>query len=298
MVDTIAGVSLWKRVLAGAGMVLVVVLVCQFASRLAVQEMFRGIAAQRATALDRFPIAPFDEGTAWKGVSRSAKLASRTTEFERGASQLQKIVAAHHGEFEDLRTENRSGQGRALSAAFNVPAGEFQATLDAVKSLGRIENISEASEDASVKAARLERQVSAARRNLERLQSIRREHKAGVQDALALEKEIAKGGQELSQVEGEQQGVLSTVYRAAIRVLLIEEYRATMDVDLQGALLGIRNSLVEGVGAVVSSLALFLGTVFSYGLPIAFWTALLYLPARAGWKKMQQLRMKQPSPVS
>ncbi|HTQ84675.1 MAG TPA: DUF4349 domain-containing protein, partial [Candidatus Solibacter sp.] len=285
MVDTIAGVSLWKRVLAGAGMVLVVVLVCQFASRLAVLEMFRGIAAQRATALDRFPIAPFDEGTAWKGVSRSAKLASRTTEFGRGASRLQKIVAAHHGEFEDLRTENRSGQGRALSAAFNVPAAEFQATLDEVKSLGRIENISEASEDASVKAARLERQVSAARRNLERLQSIRREHKAGVQDALALEKEIAKGGQELSQVEGEQQGMLSTVYRAAIRVLLIEEYRATMDVDLQGALLGIRNSLVEGVGAVVSSLALFLGTVFSYGLPIAFWTALLYLPARAGWKK-------------
>jgi len=306
MRDLLSFPSLLKRLLLGAGFVLGVVLVCLFASRLAVQEMFSGIAAQRSSGLSAmlsFTPGAFQLGAGNASIARSAEVESHTTAFDRSAAKLRQIVAAHHGDFEDLRTENRSGQGRALAAAFSVPATEFDATLGEVKTLGRVQRISEASEDSSVRVARLDRQVSAARNNLVRLQSLQHEHKAGIQgqekviiqDALALQKEIARATEDLAQVENEQQNVLSTVSRAAVHFVLLEEFRASLDVDIAGAAFQLRNSLFLGLGAILSSLAIFLGAVFEYGLPITFWAALLYFPVRLAWKRLKVSRLKQPT---
>jgi hypothetical protein len=257
--------------------------------------MFRGIAAQRSSGLS--PFGAFQLGASERpgssGISRSADLESRTTGFDRDIAKLRSSVAAHHGEFEDLRTENRSGQGRVLAAAFSVPAGEFGQILAEVKALGRVQHISEVSEDSSVKAARLNRQVSEARANLARLQSLQQKSKAGIQDALALQKEITKATEDLAQVENEQQNVLSTVARAAVRLVLVEDYRATLDVDFAGALLELRNSFVGGIDAIHSSLAIFLGVLLEYGLPVLFWTGVLYYPVRLAWKKLREVRLRQ-----
>lgn len=287
--------TLSKRLLFALAGTIGVVLICVFAVHLFVNQMYRGIASSRATGLAAYPSfyrPDSDKDLQNQGISRSAELQSRTTTFENSCTGLYQIVAKHRGEFEDLRTENRSGQGRALAASFTVPAKELDGTLDELKQLGRIQNISVASEDATVKTARKNRQVEAAKNNLARLQSLQREHKAGIQDALALQKEIAKATDDLAQVENEQQNLLSTVARASVHFALLEEYKATLDVDISGALFQLRNSLVEGLGSIVSTLAGFLAALLEYGLPIGFWVAALYFPVRMIWKRIQGFRLQ------
>jgi len=288
--------TLSKRLLFALAATIGVVLICVFTVHLFANQMYRGIASSRATGLaayTSFYRSDSDKDSQNEGISRSAELQSRTTTFESSSNGLHQIVARHRGEFEDLRTENRSGQGRALAASFTVPANELDGTLDELKRLGRVQRISVASEDATVKTARMNRQVDAAKNNLARLQSLQRGHRAGIQDALALQKEIAKATDDLAQVENEQQNLLSTVARASVHFALLEEYRATLDVDISGALFQLRNSLMEGLGSIVSTLAAFLAALFEYGLPIGFWAAVSYFPIRFAWKKIQRFRIHQ-----
>src|SRR5262245_16609528 len=45
--------------------------------------------------------------------------------------------------------------------------------------------------------------------------------------------------------------------------------------------MAFRNSLVEGVSAVFSSVSIVLGALLEFGLPLLFWLAILFVPSRA-----------------
>ena len=284
--------SLFKRFLIGVASLVGVVLVCVFSAQLSVNQMFRGIAASRSSGLAGWNIFPSFRSAGDSenpAISRSAEVHSRTTDFDSSVTRLYHLVETHHGYFEDLRTENRSGEGRALAASFAVPAAELDATIEDVKSLGRVLQISVASEDSTVKASRAKREVDATKNNLERLQSLRKD-RSGIQDALALQKEIAKATQELAQAENEQQNLLSTVSRAAVKLALIEEHKASLNTDLPGAYLQLRNSLVQGVEGIITTLTGFLAAVLEYGLPVGFWGLLLLYPVRFAWYKFRPVK--------
>jgi hypothetical protein len=286
--------SLFKRLAMVVAGIVGIVLVCVFSAQLCVNQMFRGIATSRATGLAAWNIFPSFNSSLTDSqnpsISRSAELQSRTTSFDNSVSGLYRSVERHHGYFEDLRTENRSGQGRALAASFTVPASELDDSLNDLKALGRVQQISVASEDSTVRASRTQRRVEAAKNNLARLQSLRAQGKAGIQDALALQKEIAKATDDLAQIENEQQSLLSTVSRASVRFALIEEYRATLDVDLAGELFQLRNSLFEGLSGILATSTGFLAALFEYGLPVGFWGAILFYPTRLVWNRIRRFR--------
>jgi len=63
-------------------------------------------------------------GSDW--ISKSAALQMRTPAFEASVQSLNRIAAAHHGYLEDLRTQSRPGDGRALSANVSVPSSDFE----------------------------------------------------------------------------------------------------------------------------------------------------------------------------
>ena len=54
---------------------------------------------------------------------------------------------------------------------------------------------------------------------------------------------------------------------------------------------GLRNSFVDGVGAIFSSAIVFVGVLFQYGLPLAFWIALLFLPGWLVWRRVRARRL-------
>jgi hypothetical protein len=68
----------------------------------------------------------------------------------------------------------------------------------------------------------------------------------------------------------------------------MEDYRAPLETNLAGVFLQLRNSFVEGIGGIFTSAALVLGIFFEFGLPLVFWAALLFIPARFGWRRFRR----------
>jgi hypothetical protein len=184
-------------------------------------------------------------------------------------------------------TESHSGRGRALSAVLSVPAAEFDVTLTDVKKLGRVESIAEAGEDSAVKLESAARNLEAAKWSLDRLQSLQRERKGRLHDALEVEKEIAQADSAVRETTRQRDGLLSTVAQARIHLTLLEDFRAPLETSFAGALLGLRNSMVEGVGSIFSSFAMALGAGLEYGLPVGFWCLALFWPGRIAWQRLR-----------
>ena len=294
MSETPSRHSLPKKLLSILGGLALFTLVFFIAVRLAVTGIFRGIEANKATGLSAF--SPFERysassdlttwGSIW--ISRSATLQMHTSSFDHTVEQLHRIVASHHGYLEDLHTESRSGYGRGLSASASMPSSEFEATLSELRTLGRIETISEAGEDSAVKLASATRHLAATQTNLSRLQRLQRERKGELRDAVALEKDIAQASEAVVEAERQNQGLASTVAQAHIRITLAEDYRAPLQANLGGVFLQLRNSLVEGVSSIFSSAALVFGVFLEFGLPVLFWAALLFVPARLAWHRFRR----------
>jgi hypothetical protein len=67
----------------------------------------------------------------------------------------------------------------------------------------------------------------------------------------------------------------------------MEDYRAPFQANFAGSSLALRNSFVEGVGAIFSSLAFVLGVLFEFGLPLLFWALILFWPLRLVWRRFR-----------
>jgi hypothetical protein len=290
------------RVVAG---LVAFLLLFVIALRITVTEMFRSIEMSKATGLSA--VTPWDTGSMWSSgpmlqksvdsaraafpwespIARTADLRTRSSWFDRSVSELHRIVSARQAYLEDLRTETRSGSGRALAATLSVPTKEFDAAISDLKTLGRVEAISEAGEDSAVKLATAERHLAAAQTNLSRLQKLQRERKGELRDAVALEKDIAQANEIVAEAQRQHESLLSTVAQAHIHLVLMEDYRAPLDTNLAGSTLAVRNSFVEGVSAIFSSLALVLGVLFEFGLPLLFWSLILFWPLRLVWRRFR-----------
>jgi hypothetical protein len=297
--------SSWpKRILLTIVALTAFLLLFVIALRITVSEMFRGGGIESSRATGMSAIFPFDTGSAWTNrnlpvdfarvnspweslVARTAELRTRSDSFDHSVSELHRIVSAHQAYLEDLRTETRSGSGRALAATLSAPSKEFDAAISDLKTLGRTEAISEAGEDSAVKLATAERHLAAAQTNLSRLQKLQRERKGELRDAVALEKDIAQANETVAEAQRQHESLLSTVAQAHIRVTLIEDYRAPFEANLAGSSLALRNSFMEGVSAIFSSVALVLGVLFEFGLPLLFWAIILFWPLRAGWRRFR-----------
>jgi Domain of unknown function (DUF4349) len=309
--------SSWpKRILLTVAALIAFLLLFVIALRITVSEMYRGggIESSRVTGLSA--VSPsWDERSMWatapmlqrsvdfarvnspweSPVARTADLRTRSDSFDRSVSELHRIVSAHQAYLEDLRTETRSGSGRALAATLSVPSKEFDAAISDLKALGRTEAVSEAGEDSAVKLATTERHLATAQTNLSRLQKLQRERKGELRDAVALEKDIAQASEIAAEAQREHERLVSTVAQAHIHLLLMEDFRAPFEANLAGSSLALRNSFVEGVSAIFFSVALVLGVLFEFGLPLLFWAALLFLPVRLAWRRYRPSHPHNPS---
>ena len=299
--------SLVKRILLVIAGLAVFIMVFMFACRMAVQSMFSGIEQSRATGLSAVG---WDIGSMWNSgpmlqkssvdfdkfstgfdgqwISRNAELSLRTAKFDDSVARLKRSVASRHGVFEDLSTASRFKRGRALTALISVPSADFEGTLTELKQLGRVEAVSEGGEDIAVKVGSAARRLELAKTTLSRLQKLQGERKGQLRDAVALEKEIAQARESVTEAERQNESLFSTAAQARIRIFLAEDYRAPLEANLTRAFLELRNSAIDGVGGIFSSVSLCLAVLFQYGLPVLFWIVLLFWPTRAVWRHLRQ----------
>ncbi len=294
-----------KRILLSIAGLFVLTLIFIVAVRTVVREMYDGGGIESSSRI------PFTAGPSWdlrtmwaaapmlqksglsggmpweSSIARTASLLTRSSAFDASLAQLHQIVSAHQGFLEDLRTQSQSGSGRALAATLSVPSKEFDPTVADLKTLGHVEAISEAGEDSAVKLATAERHFAAAQTNLSRLQKLQRERKGELRDAVALEKDIAQANETVAEAQRQHESLVSTVAQAHIHLILMEDYRAPFEANFAGSILALRNSFVEGVSAIFSSVALVLGVLFEFGMPLLFWAIFLFWPLRALWRRFR-----------
>jgi hypothetical protein len=129
-----------KRILLVVGGLFAFILVFVVACRIAVRELFNGIASSKSSPLASFgwdalsmwstasvDMAMLQKGVAEPWIARRADLRARSSAFDRSLAALHQIVSSHHGYLEELRTESRSGVGRALATTVSVPSNDFDA---------------------------------------------------------------------------------------------------------------------------------------------------------------------------
>jgi hypothetical protein len=102
----------------------------------------------------------------------------------------------------------------------------------------------------------------------------------------------------VSEREREQENLQSTIAKSHISLMLLEDYRAPFNAGLDGKSLQLRNALIEGVGAIVSTVAMLLALALRYGLPLAFWLTVLYFPDRAIGHHVRRTPAPAPTPVA
>ena len=156
--------ALVKRLLLAVAALGAIMMASVLSARIAVDSLFKGIASSKSSALSGFGLdslstsypggamaGAYQKGSVDPWIARSADLRARSSSFDRSLASLHQTVSVHHGYHEDLRTESRFGFGRVLAATVSVPSSDFDATLADLKTLGRVEGISEAGEDFAVK---------------------------------------------------------------------------------------------------------------------------------------------------
>jgi ABC-type multidrug transport system fused ATPase/permease subunit len=290
----------WKRLLIATICLVAFVVLFMVATQIAVRSIFRGIEQSRATGLSAiaYPGEYQRSSVPISGDSfaRGAALNLLSSSFDQSVDQFHRLIAEHHGEYEHLATESRSGAGRNLIATITVPANELDATLSALKKIGRVVAVSEGGEDAAVKLAGLSSRLTAARASTARLEELRKKSAGHLADALALEKEISQANQSILESQREQERMESTLTRSTIDFRLNEDYRAHVDADLATMSFQFRNSFVLGVASILSSIAAVLGFLFEFGLPILFWIAILTWPIRIVWRRLR--RVAAPSTIA
>jgi Domain of unknown function (DUF4349) len=199
MPDTRACRSWTKRILLGLAGLLAFILLFIIACRLAAQQMFFSIEQSRAMGLSALAWTP---SRMWSGynmsadfaradtsgisIAHSARLRSRTSSFDHAIVTLQRVVVAHGGYFDDLRTQSTSGQGRLVAVELSFLSSEFEGALSDLKKIGEIVANSEMGQDAAVELSSYARRVAAAQTALARLQKLQRERNDELLDALAL----------------------------------------------------------------------------------------------------------------
>jgi hypothetical protein len=192
----------------------------------------------------------------------------------------------------------RQARGACSRSLWHSPSSEFDPALADLKKIGHIVAIAEAGEDSAVKLASQARHLASAQTKLARLQKLRHERTDKLPDVLELEKEISAANEAVVEESRRQDELQSTVAQAHVQFSLLEDYRARLQPGLDGEFLQLRNSVIDGISGILSSVGTVTAVLLEYGVPLIFWLALLYLPSRFAWRRFQRFRSAPVSAVS
>jgi hypothetical protein len=223
-------------------------------------------------------------------IARVAALTLTTKSFDNARTSLEEILKRHNGYMGELKVTAPADSGRALTATLRIPAAQLDSALAELKKLGRVEDESQGGEEVTQQYVDLEARLVNGKHTEQRLTDILRQRTGKLQDVLKVELEIDRVRGEIEQMQAEKKELGKRVAFATLNTMVKEEYFAR----LQGAPAStgsrFRNAAVDGYNTVVEgliSVGLFL---LSAGPSLLLWAAILFVPARWAWKKLQSAR--------
>jgi len=208
-------------------------------------------------------------------IARTVTLSILVKDFGFSRTALDAILARHHGYAASLNASTQQNAARSMQASLRIPASERSAVVAELKSLGHVENETQAGEEVTQQHADLVARLRNSRETEQRLQAILVQRTGKISDVLAVEQEIARVRGEIEQREAEQKSLEHRVDFATIDLSVAEEYKAqigsqspSISTRLHNALVGGYRSAVEGVVGLILFFA-------EYGPSALIWLALL-----------------------
>lgn len=225
-------------------------------------------------------------------IARVAGLTLTTKEFDKTRAALEEILKRHNGYMGELKVSAPSDAGRSLTATLRIPAQQLDAAMVELKKLGRVEDESQGGEEVTQEYVDLEARLANGKHTEQRLTEILRQRTGKLQDVLKVELEIDRVRGEIEQMQAEKKELSKRVAFATLNTTVSEEYFARLRPTPPSTGSRFRNAAVDGYNTVVEGLidvGLFL---LSAGPSLLLWAAILFFPARWGWKKFQAARKR------
>jgi hypothetical protein len=179
-------------------------------------------------------------------IARTVSLWLIATDFSSSRASLDAILARHHGYAASLTASTEQNSALSLTASLRIPAGELNAAVLELKSLGRVQNESQNGEEVTQQHADLVARLKNSRETEARLQDILRNRTGKISDILMVEQEIARVRGEIEQMEAEQKSLEHRVDFATVELKLSEEYKAHLGSPSPSVATRFHNALVAG----------------------------------------------------
>ena len=221
-------------------------------------------------------------------IARAVSLSIMVKDFDAGRASLDAILARRNGYAASLRVSTPQGSARALEASLRVPAPQLVATLEELKSLGRVEGETQTGEEVTQQHSDLVARLKNSQETELRLQDVLRTRTGKVKDVLDVEQEIARVRGEIEQMEAEQKTLEHRVDFATIDLKLAEEYKAQLNTPAPSVLMQLRNAAVDGFRSAFESLLALVLFLAESGPSLLLWLALLGIPAWRLWRRFRR----------
>ena len=218
-------------------------------------------------------------------IARTASLAIVVKDFAAARSSLDAILARHHGYAAQLGINTPENAPRSLQASLRVPAPELASAVGDLKTLGRVENESQAGEDVTRQHVDLAIRLKNARETEQRFRSILQQRTGNVVEVLQVEEGIARVRGDIERMEAEQTTLEHRVDFATIDLQLTEEYKAQLNPPAASVSTRIHNAFVAGYHNASESVLEIVLFFEEYGPTLLIWFLILALPAILVWRR-------------
>ncbi len=208
-------------------------------------------------------------------IARNVALSIVVKDFDFSRGAVDAILARHHGYAASLNASTQQNAARSLQASLRIPAGELNAAVAELKSLGHVENETQAGEEVTQQHADVVARLKNSRETEQRLQAILLQRTGKISDVLAVEQEIARVRGEVEQMEAEQKSLEHRVAFATVDLNLAEEYKAQIGSASPSISTRLHNAVVAGYRAAVESAVGVVLFVVEYGPSAIVWLAIL-----------------------
>ncbi len=221
-------------------------------------------------------------------IARTISLSIIAKDFSASRTSLDAILTRHRGYAASLAVSSEQNAARSLQASLRIPAGELNAAVIELKSLGPVQNETQNGEEVTQQHADLIARLKNSRETEARLQDILRNRTGKISDVLAVEQEIARVRGEIEQMEAEQKSLEHRVDFATIDLKLSEEYKAQLGSPSPSVSTRFHNAFVAGYRDALETAVGALLFVVEYGPSLFLWLAVLFPIPFLLWRRWRR----------
>jgi anti-sigma factor RsiW len=237
------------------------------------------------------PSSPAETPATGPMIARTASLNISTADFDAARTAVDRIVRSHQGYVSSLNVSTERSAPRSLDAKLAVPAAQYEATLAELRTLGRVAQEQQSSEEVSSQIVDLDARLRNARETEAQLAEILRQRAGKVGDVLEVEKEMARVRGEIEVMAAEQKQLHDRVAFASIELNLGEEYKAQLGDSPSSVARRMRNALVDGYHTAADGLVNLFIFALTVGPSLLLAGVALFFPARWAWRRWRKSRL-------